>query len=268
MLYNYNMIKIKLNGNWTIAGDKFTSMFQKYIHQNSFYREVPYIEDGITISRQNNDPFNASFIDVGLQKLPICDWQNAKVFLIDREPVDWHNARDYQTWAYYDFMYDNKIKKTYASKGSTFIQDAVIIDIDNIPANIIFSLSRTRNNSVDLEKDDFNRTRFRICDNEWARLGYRGFYYRMTMDPGIIITPPINNTLQNTISIPNNILVITTDNNQEQCILCCQNKKNIQFLPCNHIISCVECCKKMLNNKCPLCKSDITSIIEKIDDIH
>ena len=83
----------------------------------------------------------------------------------------------------------------------------------------------------------------------------------MTMDPGIIITPPVNNTLQNSILIPDNILIIPTDNVEEQCIMCCTYKSNIQFIPCNHTISCVQCCKKMANNKCPICKTDILSVI-------
>ena len=260
------MIKIKLNGVWTASGDKFTSMFQKYVYQNSFYREVPYTEDNMTILRENNDPFNASYIDTGSQKIPICDWNDVKLFLVDREPVDWHIARDYQKWAYYDFMYDNKVKKTYVSKGSLYIQDAIIIDIDNILPNIVFSISRNNNNSVFLEKDDVNRTHVRICDHEWSRLGYRGFYYRMTMDPGMIIIPPdVNNNLQNKINIPGNIALIEVDNNDEQCIMCCKYKKNIKFQPCNHNISCVECCKKMLNSKCPICKKDILSVIGIVD---
>ena len=257
------MIKIKFNDKWITADEKLTSIFQKYVYQNSFYREIPYTEDGYTISRYNNDPYNASYINVGSNKMPICDWNNVKVFLFDLEPADWYAARDYQIWAYYDFMYDNKIKKTYVSKGSINI-DAVIIDIDNLPRNIIFNISRNdNNNSVYLERNDLNGTRVPICDNEWPRLGFRGFYSRMTMDPGIIISAPVSNNLGNIINIPNNIPIIETENSEEQCILCCKNKKNIQFLPCNHNISCVECCKKILNNKCPLCKTVISTIVEK-----
>jgi hypothetical protein len=255
------MIKININGVWTLAGDKYTSMFQKYVNQNRLYREVPYIEDGITISRDSNDPYNASYIHIGNHKIPICDWNNVKVFLLEMEPVDWHNARDYQTWAYYDFMYDNKVKKTYISPGSSYIQDSVVIDNNQLSPNIVFSISRNDNNSVYYEKNDVNRTHVRICDNDWPRIGYRGFYNRMTMDPGIIITPPVNNTLQNSILIPDNILIVPTDNLEDQCIMCCTYKSNIQFIPCNHTISCAECCKKMANNKCPICKTDILSVI-------
>lgn len=256
------MIKIKLNNNWTFADEKLTSIFKKYVYQNSFYREIAYTEDGVTISRQNNDPYNASFVHFNSEKIPICDWSNVKIFLVDLQQADWYNARDYQTWAYFDFMYDTQIKKTYVSKGSINIPEATIINIDNLPSNIIFSISRNENNSVYFEKNDVNRTRVRICDNEWPRLGYRGFYNRITMDPGIIITPSINNTLQGIINIPNNIPIIETEIIEEQCIMCYKNKKNIQFLPCNHNISCLECCKKMLNNKCPICKTHINSVIE------
>ena len=257
------MIKIKINGHWTQAGPKFTAMFEKYVYQNSFYREVPYIEDGITIFRENNEPYNACYIDTGSQKIPICNWNDVKIFLVDREPVDWHNARDYQTWAYYDYIYDNKVKKTYVSRGSINIANAIVINIDNLQPNIIFSLSRNENNSIYMEKNDVNRTHVRICDNEWPRLGYRGYYYRMTMDPGmILISPDVNNSLQNNIHIPGNIPLIETDNIEEQCIMCYKYKKNVKFEPCAHNISCVGCCKKLLSNKCPICKNDIINVIE------
>jgi hypothetical protein len=84
-------------------------------------------------------------------------------------------------------------------------KNVVTIDIEEeLPPNIIFSVSRNENNSVYYEKNESiyyknnensqnNETypiRVRICDSEYARTGYLGFYTRITMDPGIIITPP------------------------------------------------------------------------------
>jgi hypothetical protein len=87
-------------------------------------------------------------------------------------------------------MYDNQQKKTYASKYSISSPSTVEIDIDGLPPNIIFSISRNENNSVYYERNDERGTRVRICDNHMARIGYRGFYTRMTMDVGMIVTPP------------------------------------------------------------------------------
>ncbi len=87
-------------------------------------------------------------------------------------------------------MYDNQQKKTYASKYSIRSPSTVEIDIDGLPPNIIFSISRNENNSVYYERNDERGTRVRICDNHMSRIGYRGFYTRMTMDVGMIVTPP------------------------------------------------------------------------------
>jgi hypothetical protein len=80
------------------------------------------------------------------------------------------------------YMYDNQQRKTYASKYSIRSHSFVEIDIDGLPPNIIFSISRNENNSVYYERNDERGTRVWICDNHMARIGYRGFYTRMTMD--------------------------------------------------------------------------------------
>ncbi len=107
------------------------------------------------------------------------DFEDVRVFLVDANPTDWYAGRNYQIWAYYDFMYDNKPRKVYASKYSA---DTVEIDIDGLPPNIIFSISRNDNNSVYYERNDGSGARVRICDNHTARIGYRRYYARMTSD--------------------------------------------------------------------------------------
>jgi hypothetical protein len=88
------------------------------------------------------------------------------------------------------YIYDNQQKKTYASKYSIRSPSTVEIDIDGLPPNIVFSISRNENNSVYYERNDERGTRVRICDNHMARIGYRGFYTRITMDVGMIVIPP------------------------------------------------------------------------------
>ena len=71
----------------------------------------------------------------------------------------------------------------------------VTINVANIQPNIIFNMSRNENNSVYYERNDEFYTRVRICDSESARSGYLGFYTRLTMDPGIIVIPPLQASL-------------------------------------------------------------------------
>jgi len=256
------MIKIRRNNIWENAEDKYKELFNKYREQNR-YSERPFSENGITISRNIDDPFNGIFISIDNIKYPICDWNDVKIFLTDMDNVNWYPARNYQTWAYYDFIYDNKNRKNYISRGSTYTPGDTIIDIDNLNSNIVFKLMRNNNNSISFERNDVMRSHFRICDNEWARLGYRGFYTRITMDPGMIVIPPSDQSNINKLELPEGLLLVETSDENEQCIMCIQYKVNIIFTPCNHSISCSDCYQKMEKNVCPICKNNIVSIIKK-----
>ena len=259
-------VKIKDNGIWKYANPDQKQAFENYKNRPMYSQELPVGTNGLTVYRKNNDSYLATYITDGLSEIPIADFNDVKVFLLDLNPVDWHNARNYQVWAYYDFMYDNKQKKTYASKYSTYLAyppntpSVTDIDIDGLQPNIIFSISRNENNSVYYERNDPNATRVRICDNNTARSGYRGFYTRMTMDVGlIVISSPNFNT--STLQLPANLQLVKTNNEEEQCIMCYTNKKNLIFNPCNHNITCSECYLKFTKKlECPICKGTILSL--------
>ena len=50
----------------------------------------------------------------------------------------------------------------------------------------------------------------------------------------------------------------STNNEEKQCTICCYNEDDITLNNCGHKI-CTICYKKMLTNKCPFCRSKITS---------
>jgi hypothetical protein len=139
-------------------------------------------------------------------KYPIIDMNDIYIFLVEgvtgngsRNGAGWVKSRNYQAWAYVDFVYDAAAtRKCYMSNYSTYLafppgfdsKNVVTIGIEELPPNIIFSISRNENNSVYYEKSESRPIRVRICDNEYARTGYLGFFTRITMDVGIIVTPP------------------------------------------------------------------------------
>jgi hypothetical protein len=148
------------------------------------------------------------------------------------------------------------------------------IDLDGLPPNIIFSISRNENGSVYYERNDTHGTRVRICDHEGARAGFRGFYTRITMDPGIIVTPPQQHQQQPQqpmpsytassavpLELPPLISAVKTNVEEDQCILCYENAKNLRFSPCAHSIVCSECYVKLMKpRECPVCKQVIESL--------
>jgi hypothetical protein len=145
------------------------------------------------------------------------------------------------------------------------------IDIDGLPPNIIFSISRNDNGSVYYERNDAHGTRVRICDHEGARAGFRGFYTRMTMDPGIIVMPPQpiqltqpfpSYSASSSLQLPPGISLIKTSVEEDQCILCYENRKNIIFSPCGHNIACSACYIRLIKpRECPVCKQAISSLV-------
>jgi len=258
-------IKIKQNEAWQHANPDQIQAFKNFKNRVNI-PQTPVTTNELSVYRKYNDPYLPTYISDGSIVLPIADFDDVQVFLLDMNPVDWHSARNYQVWAYYDFMYDDKQKKTYVSKYSTPLaypphaRDITEIEIDNLQPNIIFSISRNENNSVYYERTD--STRVRICDNESARLGYRGFYNRMTMDVGVIVVS--SNSSNNptcALSLPANLILEKTNDQEEQCIMCYSNKKNLTFNPCNHNVTCSECYSKF-NKKfeCPVCKGTIFSL--------
>jgi hypothetical protein len=241
------------------------------------------IGDGIGVGQRNNLANNITItqavhesMEYAGKAIPIMDMYDVSVFIVDNPAMgraNWLPARSYQAWAYRDFVYDRhrSIKKSYMSRGTFHISNdhdvlanqIVTIHVDNIAPNIVFNISRNDNNSVYFERNDEFRTRVRICDNEYARSGYLGFYTRLTMDPGIIVIPPhieaaAASALLSTSHLPN---PEETDDEQHQCILCFKYRINAKFSPCEHQVCCSSCYSKMAKNECPVCRAEITRIM-------
>jgi Zinc finger, C3HC4 type (RING finger) len=283
-------IRVKIGDTWRPADEAQKAAYIAYKSRAHYYTEMPHThENGITIFREDNDPYMATYFKLEGSarnaKHPIIDINDISVFLMagvigngSRDGAGWVNARNYQAWAYADFVYDHVVRKCYMSKYSTYLAfppgfdraNVVTIDIDDLPPNIIFSVSRNENNSVYYERNDSGGSRVRICDNEYARVGFLGFFTRITMDVGMIIEPPgsvgINNNNNNN-NLSNGIIcevdvppLIETSVEEDQCILCYEYVKNTKLSPCNHVISCYRCILKLSKPECPVCKARINSI--------
>jgi len=275
----------EINGamQWIPAPPDWAEAYTQYKMRPIYGAETPFnYNNQFLVYRQENNCYMPTCIqrsDTG-DVYAIMDCADVKVFLQDMEPVNWHPARNYQMWAFRDFMYDpaRPVRKYYASKYSSYLffqrgastQTVVEIDIDGLQPNIIFSISRNDNGSVYYERNDAHATRVRICDHEGARAGFRGFYARITMDQGIIISPPTSAvpvpsyTASSAIplALPPGTNVVKTNVEEDQCIMCYENKKNIKFGPCSHVVMCSECYTKLIKpRECPVCKQVIASLL-------
>lgn len=297
-------IQIKLNSTWIPATDETLKMvYTQYKNKLAYHPELPHSEGGVKIYRDNNNHYNPTYALHSRGEsvpVPIIDMDDVKVFLTDLPNANWVKARDYQAWAYRDFVYDpNRVPiKYYASRYSSHLvfqtsnyRDVTTIELDGLPPNIVFKISRNENGSVYYERNDSRATRVRICDNESARSGYLGYYRRMT-DVGdfIISAPPPptvapvssdpygpdyqdfaaflhqphshhgNAHINNKLPLPFGAISIETNVEEEQCILCFKNKSSLKLNPCGHKIICPECYKKLEKPECPMCRAEIQSL--------
>jgi hypothetical protein len=277
--------------------------YVNYKERPHYYRETPYMAREYVVYRPNNDVYLATYIariddvhassdqeqeqpiniDIISQELherldtatPIIDMNDIYAFIVDNPSMsraNWMPCREYQAWAYRDFIYDThrSTKKSYMSPYSSYLafsntilaNQIVTIDLPDLNPNIIFNVSRNENNSVYFERNDSSGTRVRMCDNEYARAGYLGFYTRITMDPGIIvIPPPISAAASALLSTSHLPPPEETDDESLQCILCNSHQVNVKFSPCEHKISCSACYSKLVKNACPVCRSTISRLM-------
>ena len=164
------MYKIYKNNNWSDITD--LSIIENF---KNFLR-FPENNNGQFI----NEGFYKYYILIENIKYPIADWDNVFVFLTDIDNPRWVNARPYQTWAFYDFIYKNQKEILYASKHSS-IRNYIELPFD-IVNNIIFKLYYNENGSISYEKDDLNKTNVRISNNNDEMSYYKGFYNRITSE--------------------------------------------------------------------------------------
>ena len=311
-------IQVKINSNWVQVTDDMTEMrnlkmvYTQYKNKLTYHTESPhYSEDGLKIYREDNNHYNPTYAlntqGRGNVPVPIIDMDDVKVFLTDLPNANWVKARDYQAWAYRDFIYDpnNAPIKYYASRYSSHLvfqtsnyRNVTTIELDGLPPNIVFNVSRNENGSVYYEKNDGRATRVRICDNDSARSGYLGYYRRMTDVGDFIISPapavaavavapavavsssdpygpdyqdfaaflhqPHGNAgRHNNSKLPlaPGVRNIETSVEEEQCILCFKNKSTVQVNPCTHKIMCPDCYTKLDKSECPLCRGKIQSLV-------
>ena len=265
---------------WVPAPPDWAAAYLHYKAKPTYSPEAPSnYENRFLVYREENNcymPTRIQCSDTG-DVHPIMDCADVRVFLQDADPVNWYPARNYQMWAFRDFIYDSARpeRKFYASKYSSHLffqrgsfqrgSSTTDIDIDGLPPNIIFSISRNDNGSVYYERNDAHGTRVRICDHEGARAGFRGFYTRITMDPGMIVTqapaPSYTASSGVPLQLPPLIRAQKTNVEEDQCILCYENAKNLTFSPCAHTIACSECYSRLIKpRECPVCKQAISSL--------
>ena len=257
-------IRVLINNNWIHADINQTEGYNEYISLSpGILYEYENNDIKFSITRHNFDYNEGLYIIYENGTIiPIVDFNNVRVFLVDQPPLQhhylWYPARQYQAWAYYDFIYSNEDSRIYTSADINGLENSFIIpNIYCNETNIIFRFIRNENRGIYYERDDINQTQIRISDSQVVRNGYSGFHRRMTMDVGVIFNcvPTIAK-----ITLPANIIIEQSNDETIQCVICFQNKQNIIFKPCNHSQICSSCYSSQQKSLCPLCRTNIENI--------
>ncbi len=81
-------------------------------------------------------------------------------------------------------------------------------------------------------------------------------------DIGPVLRKP-NQKSKNNNNNSSSALVLEEENqrlkNERLCVICITQDKNVLFLPCAHLTSCLECSESLPH--CPLCRSEIQARI-------
>ena len=104
---------------------------------------------------------------------------DVKLFKIDKPIIDWYNATNYQSWAFFDFINANDTIRYYKSKNTKNYPTYIEIPIDNIPSEISFTISSNENNII------YYNQHIIISNNENYRQNYKS-YYKLIMDNSIL----------------------------------------------------------------------------------
>ncbi len=107
---------------------------------------------------------------------------------------------------------------------------------------------------IDNSKIIINTISISVYENKCLQLRIGGKYY-MTL----IYRENIHEILNEVVLHLDNILKSINDSNEENlCVICMSNKKDIKLSPCNHMCVCEVCANGI--KKCPMCRVNVIKI--------
>lgn len=157
-------IKVRLDdGNWYNAYPYQIEGLEQFLCQDLELKQqeedISYDKNGYKYKIVRQEDRGIYLIRENGSKMPICDWNNVKIFVINENSdlTDWKSVDENITEDYYNLIYNglDEIDNTL---------HRIFRDDDKI-------LCQTKNDSAI----------YRISDNKFERESYLGFYRRVTM---------------------------------------------------------------------------------------
>jgi hypothetical protein len=179
-------IRILKKTTWKEANDfekiAFIAFKNSLVHDGE--QECRFINKDYDINVNRQTTYDGIYLTDNKTEMsyPIADWDDVKIFKADMVKSVWNPAKDYQVWAYFDFIYSDEQNRIYKSKDLK-IKKYITVPIKNLEKNLLFTIGRNNESS---ENDTFGNsiycktvtTDVRICDNEEAREHYTDVFTR------------------------------------------------------------------------------------------
>jgi hypothetical protein len=264
-------IKVFRNNAWMMANDAEQNAFHHFKDHENVGSQFTN-EDGLKYIIRRKVPFTGPiymelFSEDGegeTEKIPIINFDDINVFMM----MEWRSARNYQQWCYADYLYSGKDVKHYMSAGTSNLslenglEYTVIFngmpDSPQIPPNIVFSVLKNENGTVFYQRNYGERVKVRMSDCKQAMNHYIDNLRRRAAagEPRFI-------AFKQKLCLPGDLVISSSTNDDDMCIVCNDTKKNIMFLPCGHDHTCSLCWPMLTNKeKCPYCKQQIINIVK------
>lgn len=163
---------------------------------------------------------------------------------------------EFNIWKCTMCNFESEIKKPFLQDQSLF--DFELLHLQNSP-NCIFSLNIKFADIKERERSFLNWNHNYINSTSLAKAG---FFYLGVRDLvqcfkcglklqnwGEFEDPFIEHKKFN----PNCVYKYEEIYNNDKCSICLKNKKNVCFIPCGHICSCINCASNLLDKQCLIC---------------
>jgi hypothetical protein len=196
-------IRIFREGVWQPAKPYHVVAFKEFLQQGQskpFKYDNQNPMDHIVFTIRRNGAYGGIVrIDETENRCPLADFNNVKVFL----DGSWYNARPYQRWAYFDYIYfhQNASIRYYNWLGrqnppnTVLLPDDELVDVDNFHTAIDFTISRHQSGAVYIQNKKGEI--LDISDNDTYRKGKVSILDQSALDfreprpsPGGIAMPP------------------------------------------------------------------------------
>eukprot|EP01083_Nonionella_stella_P050535 134407_1 len=175
-----------------------------------------------------------NLVEIGSQSTYFVEHENGFYWSLSKELSDWYKKESKEVTFSHISLYNQRDTNTPLSR-------------NEILGNELADLE-TKYNAMSKEKETLQEELDKLKGNDIKTIGLNDLYERKhSMDDALGV---VNDEIE------------SRHKNTALCITCLNNEPKVLFQPCNHIVMCKDCTKKLKSNKCPICKGRVENTLD------